>query len=250
MICKDVRAALYSYEACKETEDGARLTTHCLYPSFEPVEVFVARYGSGFRVHDAGGAVRAAWIHGRDDALITRMLNRYAGRFHVKIVGDSLVVEAIDAQWLTPAILAVANASAAVAAAAVEHIVAASENLLREKIFGVLRDVFPLPDIAKDYSIRGKSGKKHSFDFSVHGNHQIFLIDAVTPHHISIAAKYVAFSDVVAPSGAGAQKYAVHDRPLEPDDVSLLQQVADIVPFRALELGIRRVLSHEPSRFS
>src|SRR4051812_4425159 len=138
MSCDDVRAALASFGGCTETEQGSRVTTHCLYPSFDPVNIFVVRFGDGFRVHDAGGAMHSAWLHARDEPLIRRMLNRYAGRYQIKVSEDSLVADASSADWLTSAILAVANASAAAAHAALEHMVAATEGQLKEKILSVL----------------------------------------------------------------------------------------------------------------
>src|SRR6266478_6551619 len=91
--CNDIRAALSAFEVCTETEQGSRVTTHCLYPSFEPVNVFVVRFGGGFRVHDGGGAIRSAWTHGREESLVARMLTKQALRYQIKVVDDALVTE-------------------------------------------------------------------------------------------------------------------------------------------------------------
>jgi hypothetical protein len=242
MSCEDIRVALSEFGACVETDHGSRVTTHCLYPSFDPVSVFVVRFGDGFKVHDGGGATRSAWIHGRDPALINRMLNRYASRYQVAVSDDAIVADVPSPEWLPIGILSVANASAATAHAAVEHFVAASESLLRDRIFSVLRQTVPETTISKEASVPGRSGKLHRFDFIIQmtPKHMI-LIDAVAPHHISIASKYVAFSDVRAIEQDPYKKFAVHDRPLATDDVALLQQVADIVPFKSLRPGLIRV---------
>jgi len=207
------------------------------------VNVYIVRYGDGFKVHDGGGALHSAWIHGRDAPLIRRMLHRYAGRYQVSVADDnSLVVDVPSVEWLQTAILSVANASASVSHAAVEHLVAASEGLLKDRIFSVLRKVVSEPQISKEQNVVGRSGKLHRFDFVVRADtNTLVLIDAVTPHHISISAKYVAFADVQSESVIRTDKFIVHDRPLASDDVSLLQQVADIVPFTSLEPGIARV---------
>jgi hypothetical protein len=243
MPCDDVRAALSEFDLCVETEHGSRVTTHCLYPSFDPVQVFVARIGDGFRVHDGGGAGRNAWIHGRDDALITRMMNRHAERYRVEVHGDSLVANVPSAEWLAVGILSVANASASVSHAAVEHVVAAQEGLLRERILAILSRVVSEPQISKEQQIPGRSGKMHRFDFLVRlSRENMILVDAVTPHHISISSKYVAFADVQDGAAGPYKKFAVHDRPLAGDDASLLHQVADLVPIRSLEPGIIRAV--------
>jgi hypothetical protein len=70
------------------------------------------------------------------------------------------------------------------------------------------------------------------------------LIDTVLPHHVSISAKYVAFADTRCDRSTEIGRFAVYDRPLDRAHASLLQQVADLVPFRSLEPGIKRALSH------
>jgi hypothetical protein len=91
----------------------------------------------------------------------------------------------------------------------------------------------------------GRSGKHHRFDFVVRSFGKVLLLDAVAPHHISIASKYVAFADMAQSRN---KKFAVHDRRLESEDISLLQQVADIVPVTALEGGIKRLVLQEWSQ--
>ncbi len=249
MSCDDVRTALASFDVCTETEQGSRVTTHCLYPSFDPVNVFVARLGDGFRVHDAGGAFHSAWLHGRDEPLIRRMLNRYAGRFQVQVSEDALVANAANVEWLTPAIIAVANASAATAHAAVEHMVAATEGQLKDKILSVLKRTISESNIAVEFSLPGKSTKFHRFDFAIRKQRaDLLLISAVAPHHVSVSAKYVAFADVENKNAERIHKFAVHDRPLDPSDIALLQQVADIVPFGSLEPGVKRELQQAVPR--
>jgi hypothetical protein len=218
-----------------------------MYPSFDPVSVFVVRFGDGYRVHDGGGALHSAWVHGRDDPLIRRMLNRYAGRYQIKVSDDTLVADAPSLEWLAPAILAVANASAATAHAAVEHFVAATEGQLKDRILSVLKSTISLASIHSDFVIVGKSGKTHHFDFGLTQQKDIVLIDAVAPHHISISSKYVAFADTGMEGDYPLIKFAVHDRPLAPDDISLLSQVADLVPFQSLRPGLKR--SMNPSLF-
>ncbi|WP_316184253.1 hypothetical protein [Bradyrhizobium sp. SZCCHNRI1003] len=242
--CDEITAALSLYEVCSETEQGTRITTHCLYPSFEPVSVFVVRFGDGFRVHDGGGAVRSAWTHGRDEAAVGRLLSRQAQKYQIKVSDDALVAEAPNAEWLASAILAVANASAATAHAALDRFVAATETALKDKILQVLKTKLPAAMIAVDYEVAGQS-KRHRFDFAVKEfDGSMLLLNAVAPHHISISAKYVAFSDVIHRETAGIRvdRWAVHDKNLDAADISLLQQVADIVPMQALPRGLDRLM--------
>ena len=246
MLCKDVQAALGPLQTCVETSDGARVTTQCLYPSFDPVSVFVARIGDVYRVHDGGGAERAAWTHGRDEQQIRRVLTRHAARYHIKVIDGVLEAEAPGGEWLLSAILAVANASANAANAILEQSVAAGESALREKVYGVLAKAFDPKLVTREFRFIGRSGKEHRFDFAIRGRHEnLLLIDTVLPHHVSVSAKYVAFSDAQVDRSKEVGRFAVYDRPLDRGDASLLQQVADLVPFRSLEPGLKRALRTE-----
>jgi hypothetical protein len=247
LVCKDVQAALGPLQKCVETTDGARVTTHCLYPSFDPVTVFVARVGEVYRVHDGGGAERSAWTHGRDDQLIRRMLMRHAARYHIKVIDGRLEAEAPGPDWLLSAILAVANASANAANAILERTIAAGEGALRDKVYEVLAKALGprATTIVRDFPLIGRSGKEHRFDFGIRRQEEgLLLIDTVLPHHVSVSAKYVAFADARFERSKEISRFAVYDRPLDKGDASLLQQVADLVPFRSLEPGIKRALTH------
>jgi hypothetical protein len=242
MVCEDVLGAMKYFGSCDESRAGARVPTHCLYPSFEPVYVGVVKFGDGFIVHDDGGAFRCAWSHGRDGAFISRCINREAVRFHLTVKDYSIIADASSLEWLASAILSVSNASAAAANQAVSHFVAATESDLLTKIYEALVGEFSIPNVTKEFAARGRSGKEYRFDFGVRKDaRNTIVINAVSPHPTSIAAKYVSFADGAPDASA---KFAVHDRPLDADDVSLLQQVAEIVPLKALVPGARRAMAH------
>jgi hypothetical protein len=241
MLCAQITDALAQLSRCTVTVEGSRVTTQCLYPSFEPVQVFVAGYGEGFKVHDGGGAIRSAWDHGRDISFIRRMLTRQAVAHQLRVVEDALVAEVSGPDWLVPAVLSVANASSAAAFAVVEHSATASDEDLRRRIMAILATIIPERYISKGFELSGRSGKKYTFDFALRRtDDEWLLIDAVSPHHVSIAAKYVAFSDTSGSDHQISGRFAVYDRPLEPDDAELIKQVADLIPFNALSGGVRR----------
>jgi hypothetical protein len=241
MSCDDIRAALKAFEGCTETPDGFRVQTHCVYPSFDPVHVFAMRFGAGYRVHDGGGAVRAAWTHGRDERAYRKIMERNALRFGVPFVANTYAVTVPTTDWLGSALIAVANTSSAAAIETIEHISTATEIALEQRIFDVLTEVVPRSSLGREITIRGKSGKSYNFDFVIQNDYRTTLIDAVSPHHVSIASKFVAFSDAPATIDRSTAKYAVFDRELDPPDSALLQQVADLVPFAALRPLMTRV---------
>jgi hypothetical protein len=242
MLCDVVRAALSDFEVCEDTLDGARVATHCLYPSFENVHIYVVKIGDDFRVHDGAGAYRNAWAHGRDSAMILRMLSAEASHFRLKCVNETIVSPDVPESWLQGAILGVANASAAAANRIVSRIVQVSEEALIEKIAKTLTGIVTPTHIAREFTVRGRSGGERHFDFAIRdGDSYNLLINGVSPHHASINSKYVAFADAELER---ENKFAVFDRELETDDTALLQQVASIVPLAALPSGARRVLTH------
>lgn len=243
-ICRDVHAALGSGEVCLETDAGARVVTHCLYPSFQPVIVFVSKFGDGYRVTDGGGALRSAWNHGREEGLTDRLLAKEAARYHLKVSSGALVADAPSIDWLKAAILATANGSSAAAHAAIERVSAAAEKNLKEQIFATLTSMVREEDIGSDYPIIGTSGDTRSFDYGVRiANDNLLVVSAVAPHHSSVYAKYVSFGDTRG-LGPGLSRFAVYSRPLASGDAALMLQVTDdLLPLKSLDQRARRALT-------
>jgi hypothetical protein len=240
MLCDDVRAALVRFDECEDTSDGSRVPTHCLYPSFEAVTVYVAKIGNGYRVHDGRGAYESAWLHGRNDAVINRALRDECARFHLEISDKAIFASVSTLDWLASAIMSVANASASAANAAVAKVRAIAEEALFDKIDRTLGDVFDMKKIGRHVQITGKSGGQRNFDFVIHSAHSELLINGVIPHSSSVSSKYVSFSDTEIDR---SHKMAVIDKSLDTEDAALLQQVASIVPLGSLREGARRIFS-------
>ncbi len=235
MACEEIWKAMADFNACEQTSEGARIATHCLYPSFEHVRVFVAKLGDGFRVHDGAGAYNTAWLHGRDEELVGKCLNEAAERFQIFVASKALVAKVDTIDWLASAILSVANASSLAAHVAVDRIMAAQEEALIDRIGKTLTETFSAKHVAKNVNMKGISGGTRHFDFVlVRESPQPIYINSVTPRRNSVAAKYVSFADT---SADRRFKLAVHDRELETGDTALLQQVANVVPLASLGIG-------------
>jgi hypothetical protein len=240
MLSSMALSHLGRFSSVSDTDEGARLETHCRYPSFDPVYAFIVKVGEEYHVHDGAGASRCGWDHGRDRLTIKRALDRQAAIFELSVANHALVSRLVSEEWMVSCVLAVANASAAAAMDAVSSI-HRSDSTLRTRIYRSLRGVIEEDRIAREWKIHGRSGKQHAFDFGVriHDDKWI-LIDSVSPHHVSIASKYVAFADTGGDSEQIAARFAVFDEPLETDDATLIRQVADLVPFSSLNAGVRR----------
>lgn len=98
-----------------------RVRTDCLYPSGDQVEVVIFPIAGVIRVSDDGGAARSAWLHGRDDAVADRAARDAALRFGAERDGGAIFADAPTPEWRRSAVLAVANASARAAWAALEE---------------------------------------------------------------------------------------------------------------------------------
>ena len=243
MSCSDVAYALALMSPCEETEEGSRVQTHCLYPSFEHVHVYVAKVGDGFHVHDGGEAFRCAWLHGKDDRQASKSIDLECGRFGLSKTDDNAILSKVpDKDWLLNAILEVANASSLAANSAVAKATAAFEADLASRIEAVLLKLFGTKAVGREVSIKGKSGGMRRFDFIVRRqglSDDEILLNAVASHHVSISAKYVAFADVDVSID---RKLAVFERSLPQDEASLIKQVAIALPFASLSAGAERAM--------
>lgn len=243
MLCADINAAMGTGDVCEETDAGARFVTHCLYPSFTPVAVYVAKLGDGYRVSDNGGALRNAWVHGREIALAKRMVGREADRHHLRVTPEgALLADAPSIEWLRAAILAVANASAGAANATTGKLVAAAESALKDQIKDKLGEIVSPDAISSDVEVTGKSGDIRHFDYGFRAvNDNDVVISAVSAHRNSVAAKFLAFSDTVGVTGL--LRYGAYDRSPDRGDVAMLLQVVELVPLRAFEPKIRAAIA-------
>ncbi len=243
MICERLHAELVRMADCAVTDEGVSIATHVMYPSFEPVKVFISGHGEGYRVHDGGGAMHSAWDHGRDAKVAQRVLAKHAKMHSLEHIDGRLVASVPNYDWLISAVLTVANASAGAAADAVDRDVS-SEATLADRIEEVLLAAYGPREFVRHYEVSGRSGKRYTFDFAVRRPRAGWLlVDGLTPHPASIAAKYVAFADTGRDAEGISGRFAVYERALDDADAALMQQVAALVPFHALARGLRAELT-------
>jgi hypothetical protein len=240
MACDEIKEALNRYLECEKTEDGSRIHTHCLYPSFESVSVYIIGYGNGYIVHDGSTASGVAWSHGRDKEIIRKSIAKAARRFGVNAEAGQISMKIDSAEWLESAILAVSNASAMAAHNAVDQIIKITEKNLHEIIREQIERVIPKKNVATEYEISGQSGKRYRFDFGITlPDHRIIPVDGVVAHANSVTHKFVAFSDTQEKFGHTG--LAAHQGDLSNADQSLLSQVSTLVPARRLGENLERI---------
>src|SRR5690554_4592467 len=95
-LCDTVLMSAASFWSCQETENGARIRTTCVFPSFEPVFVYVVRLGDGFVVHDAGETMAVILSHGQDGAAAKRIIRNECRRYDLACDDRSISLK-IDA---------------------------------------------------------------------------------------------------------------------------------------------------------
>ena len=233
-VCAAIAPHLAVYNECLMSERGDRIRTQCLYPSHQPVHIYVAGIGDGFWVHDNREAVRVAQLHGQSENVGASAVRAAAEKFGLNELNGQLRVQIENAAWLNSAIVSVANASAFAARDAVSRADGADRSdYLKGLIADVLLHLVGGGNFETNKNINGASGRRYRFDFALQSRDQTILIDGVTPHSNSVSAKYVAFSD--AGAHIGAKGYAVMDTPLSQENKVLLSQVADVVPIKSLE---------------
>lgn len=228
MNCADLDSLLTRTPLCSEVEGGVRFTTHCLYPSSDPVSVFIGERAGGYRVTDGGGAWRSAQHFGRANE---GMFERACKRHSVEMAGGIILARAPNQEWLYPAAMAVANASAMAAQAALDTSVWA-EKSLNAAIYETLARHIPKHRIARNYEYRGRSGHIWPIDFAIMRS-ETMLVKSVSQNGNSINSNYATFGDIG--DSEGVSKMSVFDGELKQDSAALLRQVASLVPLKALE---------------
>lgn len=231
-ICKKIADLRLQFEVCEPTPNGARIATHCLYPSFEQVSVFVRKTGDRYIVTDGGQAVSVAWTHGKDGRAVFNGLKKAALHYGCEVQSQEILAEAAGDDWLLQAIMAVANASSQAAHAALEKSNFTNEQRLVNRIDRVVQRSKIGFETRVGYDVVGNSGKTHRFDLLLFAENQQILVDVVVPHHNSVAAKYLALSDTSA--GKNLFKFAVFEKELTREDKALISGVADLLPYKAI----------------
>lgn len=239
MKCDMVLSALVKMQ-CEETEDGARVLTHCLYPNFTQVPVFVQTHLDGFLVHDGGACFDFAYDDGHNPSIVKGLMREFSALYGADTDDHRIFARALSPMWLQSTVLSVANASAAVTTAMVTG--AADERTedreFREHTYLTLCNAFKEKNVPRRVKQRGRTGKVYTFAFAVNHKDTIALVDTVVPNAISVASRFTSFSAIGGRKNQGA--FLAYNRPLANEDSALLAEVADVVPLEALVASIER----------
>ncbi len=212
--------------SCKETENGARIRTTCIFPSFEPVFVYVVKFGDGFIVHDAGETMGVILSHGQEGDVAKRFIRAECKRYDLSLEHRRISLKIDALEWLETAIVSVANTASTAARLAIAETNKKADRELADVLFDLLEPKLAKGTLAKEFPFQGASGRKYKFDLAIQGKNKLTLIQAVRPNAISVNSKYVSLSDV--PMEDPIQKIAAHNNNLATEDILLLQNVATV----------------------
>lgn len=239
MKCDLIVSALSRFQ-CEETGEGTRILTHCLYPNFGQVAVYVQTHLDGYLVHDGGAGYDFAYDEGLSATSIKALMREYAAMYGADTDDHRIFARALSPDWLVSVVLSVANASAAAATALVNSATAdrADDKEFREHTFVTLCQAFTESRVPRRVQRRGRTGKLYTFAFGVRFKNSIALVDTVSPSPISVASRFTSFSAVGGRGSNGA--FLAYNRPLASADSALLAEVADVVPLEILVASIER----------
>lgn len=212
--------------SCKETENGARIRTTCIFPSFEPVFVYVIKFGDGFIVHDAGETMGVILSHGQEADVAKRFIRSECKRYDLSLEDRRISLKIDALEWLETAIVSVANTASTAARLAIAEVSKKADIDLADVLFDLLEPKLSKGTLAKDFPFQGASGRRYKFDLAIQERDKLTLIQAVRPNAISVNSKYVALSDI--PMDDPIQKIAAHNNNLSIEDILLLQNVATV----------------------
>lgn len=217
------------------------IPTTCIYPSRGVVRLDVLFGRHSCRLTDAGGALRAISEHGVELAT-PESFRRLAGSLARKsglVVGDGVLgTETLEFDQVAGAAIALANASAAVAAAGILR--------ARKRVTDVHKDLAGMVDAAlrpstsvhENIKLEGASARQYKFEYvaDLSGGRQLIL-DAVVPDAQAINARVVAHLDLKAAASQRRVQAIVFDdgHDWKSTDLNLLSMAAIPVPLSRAE---------------
>jgi hypothetical protein len=225
--------------AAEETEDGLRVTTHCMYPSNGLVRVTLRAGRATVVASDEGEAVGEALSAGivlRNPDKILRSIVRQQG---LDIHGGVISTPKMPIEAAPLAILLVANAAKEAAQWLYDH-----QKLKRDRDFRKLLAEF----LRKTFDVRvaptiivGASNKPHKFAHVISlRDERRLIIDPVQNDPSSVNARVVANLDVKSPKLIQRIVYD-DEEDWSAADLNLLNVGAITIPFSKSPSVIQRV---------
>lgn len=241
-LAEKIRDDLNRISVWKPIDNGARVTTHVMYPSNGLVNVFIRGGRHSCVVSDDGGAIGegsavGARVHPSDRQLTHLVRSQGLSIKRGTISSPTVPVEAVPAT-----ILIVANAARDVANWLYDHANVKRHRDFRIELSDILRSTFS--ERVHGGFIEGKR-KRHEFANVVDladGNK--LIVDPVGREPSSINARVVSNLDVAQAENQRIRQRLIYDdeQPWTPNDLGLLGMAGvPVVPFSRSAGVIRRI---------
>lgn len=216
-----------------ETDDGIRVTTHCMYPSNGLVRVYVKAGNDTAVVSDEGEAVGEVLAAGIDVADVNRLARHIVIDQGLQMRSGVIYTPRVSIEAMPIAIPIVANAAKEVARWFYDHKKIKRARDFRKMLADYLEGVFD-ERLAKDEKIVGASNKPHKFANIVSfANGRRLIIDAVAMDAASINSRVVANLDVRSNANPLIDQRIIYDdvESWSSADLNLLGVGAPVIPF-------------------
>jgi hypothetical protein len=225
------------------TDDGVRVTTHCMYPSNGLVQVTVRGGVETVVVSDEGGAMGEALSAGIPFKEHSRTLAPLIKDQGLSMKDGTIFTPQIPIAAACIGILHVANASQEVARWLYEHVKIKRTRDFKAMLAEFL-DLTFYDRVSHNEIIFGNSNKPHKFANVVSlPNGRRLIIDPAVHDQSSINARIVANLDIRATRNHLLEQRIVYDdeEAWTPADLNLLQVGATVIPFSRSSEAIRRI---------
>ncbi len=231
-----IKEAVFSCQRFFHDEGEVRLTTQCLYPTNNLVQVAVRGGFREFVVSDMGGALQEASsagliVHTTNSALNSRVKDQGLKIRQGEIISPKLPLEGVAA-----GIILVANASKEIADWCFNKFKFLEKRDFRQRLAEIMNKNFS-QELYHNYEIRGNSNKQHKFEYAMLSKTGGILLDSVSHDTASINSRVVANLDVRQKEDNNYQQFIVYDEEenwIAPE-LMLLKMAASIVPFSQIK---------------
>lgn len=190
---------------------GSIVSMPVTYPSGTSITLEVSIRGGRCLVSDGGGGFQDAEMSGAA-RYFTNEATRIAASAGIRFDGRDLFATEIPAANLRGAMVAVANASAEAASAAVLRLVDRSDRDAQDVLFDRLTAVYRSKDVQRDVQLVGQSNHKWRISILVLDRVQQWMFEPVTGNYISAVGTAAKFHDFAGVDNAPARAAVIKSR--------------------------------------
>jgi hypothetical protein len=163
-----------------------------------------------------------------EETSFPRFAQQQAAKRGLKFDGHTIHIEDVAEGMLVAAVIAVANASAAAAHAAIANDGERREEMRKNIIFQKVRLAFPDANVSRVLDVAGVRATWTAHNVVHLRNDRLAIFEPVTGHQNSISSKFLMFSDLLQRGSLSLNAVFSDPRKLSPK-AQMLKEVANVV---------------------